>query len=68
MRRLFHLPLSPFSRKIRLVMAEKKLEVDLVEEPVWQKRLEFLKLNAAGKVPVLLIEGKVLSESISIFE
>ncbi|MFL2827321.1 MAG: glutathione S-transferase N-terminal domain-containing protein, partial [Paracoccaceae bacterium] len=30
MRRLFHLPLSPFSRKIRLVMAEKKLEVDLV--------------------------------------
>ena len=68
MRRLFHLPLSPFSRKIRLVMAEKKLEVDLIEEPVWEKRLEFLKLNAAGKVPVLVLDGKIFSESNSIFE
>ena len=68
MNRLFHLPLSPFCRKIRLVMAEKRQEVDLVEEPVWKKRLEFLKLNAAGKVPVLIINGKVLCESTSIFE
>ena len=68
MNRLFHLPLSPFCRKIRLVMAEKRQEVDLVEEPVWKKRLEFLKLNAAGKVPVLILNGKVLCESTSIFE
>ena len=57
------MPLSPFSRKIRLVMAEKKLEVDLIEEPVWEKRLEFLKLNAAGKVPVLVLDGKIFSDN-----
>ena len=32
MRRLYHQPLSPFCRKIRLVLAEKKIEVELVEE------------------------------------
>jgi len=42
MRRLFHMPLSPFSRKIRLVLAEKKIEVELVEERPWEKRMEYL--------------------------
>ena len=32
MRRLYHQPLSPFCRKVRLVLAEKKIEVELVEE------------------------------------
>ena len=68
MRRLYHLPLSPFCRKIRLVLAEKKLEVDLVEETVWERRLEFLKLNPAGKVPVLEIDNLSLADSNAIFE
>ena len=62
--RLFHLPLSPFCRKVRLVLAEKRLDVDLVEERPWEKRLDFVRMNPAGKVPVLVTEdGKVLSES-----
>ena len=53
MRTLFHLPLDPFSRIIRVVMAEKQLEVDLIVEPIWERREAFLSLNPAGTVPVL---------------
>ena len=50
MRCLYHLPLSPFCRKIRLVLSEKKLDADLLEEPVWEKRLDFVRYNAASQV------------------
>lgn len=64
MNRLYHLPLSPFCRKVRLVLAEKKVEVDLVEERPWERRLDFLRMNPAGMVPVLVTSGgSVLSES-----
>lgn len=68
MRRLYHMPLSPFCRKIRLVLAEKKLEVELVEERPWEKRMDFLRQNPAGMVPMLKVDGLVLSESSAIFE
>ena len=69
MHRLYHLPLSPFCRKIRLVLAEKRLQTELVEERPWERRLDFLRLNPAGKVPVLVTPaGEVLSESQAIFE
>ncbi len=68
--RLFHVPpLSPpFCRKVRLSLAEKKLEVELVEERYWEKSAEFLRRNPAGKVPVLKMDGKILSESAAICE
>ena len=68
MRRLYHLPLSPFCRKIRLVLAEKKIEVELVEERPWERRMDFLRLNPAGQVPVLKIDDLVLADSGAIFE
>ena len=68
MRRLYHLPLSPFCRKTRLVLAEKKIEVELVEERPWERRMDFLRMNPAGQVPVLKIDGLVLAESDAIFE
>lgn len=68
MRRLYHQPLSPFCRKIRLALAEKKIEVELVEEPTWERRMDFLRLNPAGKVPVLRIDDLVLADSAAIFE
>jgi len=68
MRRLIHLPLSPFCRKIRLVLAEKKLQVDLIEEPVWERRVELIRLNPAAMVPILKNENLILSESNAIFE
>jgi glutathione S-transferase len=66
--RLYHFPLSPFCRKVRLTLAEKKLEVDLVEERYWEQDPEFLRRNPAGKVPVLKIESKLLAESQAICE
>lgn len=56
MRVLYHLPLDPGSRKIRLALAEKGLEARLEAEQVWDRREAFLRLNPAGEVPVLLEE------------
>ena len=67
-RRLYHFPLSPFCRKVRLTLAEKKLEVELIEERYWEPSPDFLRRNPAGKVPVLRIDNKVLSESQAICE
>jgi len=64
MYRLYHLPLSPFCRKVRLALAEKRIEVDLIEERPWEGRLDFLRMNPAGKVPVLVTDdGLVLADS-----
>jgi glutathione S-transferase len=56
MRCLYHLPLSPACRKVRLALAEKRLPFELQVEPVWEQREEYLALNPAGTVPTL-IEG-----------
>jgi len=63
MNRLFHVPLSPFCRKVRLSLAEKKIEVELVEERYWEQDPDFLRRNPAGKVPVLKMNGLTLAES-----
>ncbi len=68
MNRLYHVPLSPFCRKVRLSLAEKKIEVELVEERYWEQDSDFLRRNPAGKVPVLKLDGKLLSESSAICE
>ncbi|MEO0913230.1 MAG: glutathione S-transferase family protein [Pseudomonadota bacterium] len=68
MRRLYHQPLSPFCRKVRLILAEKKVEVELVEEKFWERRMDFLRLNPAGQVPMLRIDGLVLADSAAICE
>jgi glutathione S-transferase len=57
MDQLFHLPISPACRKVRLALGEKGHEVELVEERDWEGRREFLALNPAGEVPVLLEES-----------
>ena len=66
--RLYHYPLSPFCRKVRLTLAEKKIEVELVEEPYWERTPDFLRRNPAGKVPVLRMDNRLMSESQAICE
>ena len=68
MARLFHVPLSPFCRKVRLSLAEKKVEVELLEERYWEASADFMRRNPAGKVPILQIDGQTLSESAAICE
>ncbi|MEM9710381.1 MAG: glutathione S-transferase family protein [Pseudomonadota bacterium] len=66
--RLYHVPLSPFCRKVRLVLAEKKLDVELIEERYWERDSDFLRRNPAGKVPVLRIDNLTISDSTAITE
>lgn len=68
MHKLYHFPLSPFSRKVRLVMAEKKIEVELIEERYWDQRADFLRLNPGGQVPVLRTDKMTLADSTAIIE
>ena len=68
MARLFHVPLSPFCRKVRLSLAEKKVEVELVEERYWEEDKDFMRRNPAGKVPVLRIDNVTMAESAAICE
>ena len=57
MQTIYHLWLSPFCRKVRIVLHEKKIDFDLKVENVWERRKEFLALNPAGEVPVLVEPG-----------
>ena len=68
MKKLYHFSLSPFCRKIRLIIGEKKLNVELIEEKFWEKRVQFIKINHAGEVPVYLENHLTLSDSNAIFE
>jgi glutathione S-transferase len=69
MRTLFHLPLDPFSRKIRIVLGEKKIEAELAVEQTWERREAFLALNPAGTVPVLREpDGTIIAPSQAIAE
>ena len=68
MARLYHVPLSPFCRKVRLSLAEKKIEVELVEERYWEQDADFLRRNPAAKVPVLRLDGMLMAESAAICE
>src|SRR5829696_5571670 len=69
MRVLYHLTLSPFARKVRVVLAEKNLDFTLKLEKIWERRPEFLALNPAGEVPVLIeSDGTVLAGTEAIVE
>ena len=64
MRTLLHLWLSAPSRIIRIALAEKALDVELKVEKVWERRDEFLSLNPAGDVPVLIEpDGTTLTDA-----
>lgn len=47
---------SPYVRKVRVVMAEKKIDYDFVLENVWGADSKILESNPLGKVPCLVME------------
>src|SRR3546814_11443521 len=63
-------PLCPFSRKVRLVLAEKGVAHELVRELPWQRRDEFVVLNPAVQTPVVVntLNNHVLIDSGAICE
>ena len=48
---------SPYVRKVRIVMAEKKLDYNYVIENVWAADTNIGESNPLGKVPCLVMEG-----------
>jgi len=48
---------SPYARKVRIVMAEKKLDYDFVLEDVWSDQTAIKDSNPLGKIPCLIMEG-----------
>ena len=48
---------SPYVRKVRIVMAEKKLDYQSVQEDVWSADSTIGHSNPLGKVPCLVMEG-----------
>lgn len=55
---LYHSPLCPHSRYVRLVLGELGIAPTLIEERVFERRPAFLALNPAGQTPVM-IEGSL---------
>jgi glutathione S-transferase len=53
---LYHLPFSADCRSVRIAFAEKKIDIKLEVEPVWERRNSFLAKNPEGTVPVLLVD------------
>ena len=51
---LYHHPFCPQSRAVRIALGEYGLFARLIEERVWERRNEFLALNPANTLPVLL--------------
>jgi len=67
---LYQFPLCPFSRKVRLMLAEKAVAHELKRVSPWQQDDEFSDLNPAGETPVLVeaAKGTVLIDSGAICE
>ncbi|MDD4556683.1 MAG: glutathione S-transferase family protein [Alphaproteobacteria bacterium] len=65
---LIHHTTSPFSRKIRLQMSEKKVLFVLKEEEPWNLSEEVYQLNPSGSLPIFLYDGNFISGNYAISE
>lgn len=60
---------SPYGRKARVMLAEKRIDYELVLTDVWDPNSELLKFNPLGKAPCLLLDdGTALYDSPVILE
>ena len=55
---LYQFPLCPFSRKVRLLLAEKGIGYELWRENPWELRDEFARMNPAARTPVIRNDGR----------
>ena len=49
---------SPFVRKVRIVLAEKKIEYDFVIDSPWLAESQVSQFNPLGKIPVLVLDDQ----------
>ncbi|TYC86334.1 glutathione S-transferase family protein [Novosphingobium sp. BW1] len=67
---IFQFPLCPFSRKVRLLMAEKGIAYELQTTRPWEGEDRLFQMNPAGRTPVVQETSKniVLADSRAICE
>lgn len=65
---LIHHPVSPHSRKIRILMSEKRMLFVLKEEEPWKLSPDVFKLNPAGELPIFLYDGNIVVGNYAITE
>ncbi len=68
MTKLYQYPLDPFCRRIRICVAEFGGELELIEERPWDGRIEFLKMNPTGLVPVMIADDETIVAGIEAVE
>ena len=65
---LIHHSVSPQSRKIRIMMAEKKMLFVLKEEEPWNLSADIRKLNPSGELPIFIFDGNIIAGNYPITE
>lgn len=63
MYRLYYHTICPFSRKVRMVLDEKKLPYELIQEDFWKRRHRFIAMNPSGKIPVLTAKPDIILQN-----
>jgi glutathione S-transferase len=66
--KLYSFKLCPFAHRVRLTLAEKRLDAELVEINLKDKPADFLSISPSGRVPVLVHDAKRIWESAVIME
>jgi len=54
--KLIMTPTSPFARKVRIVLAEKRIECEQVIDSPWEANTRVPDYNPLGMVPVLVLD------------
>lgn len=67
---LYHHPVCPLSRQIRVFLKEFDAEFTMVKEDYWLRRKEFVEINPSGNLPVIEIDkfSPILVGNYSIIE
>ena len=54
MYKLYYMSMCAASRAAKIILNEKKIKYHSINEPIWQRRIEFLKINPEGELPVII--------------
>ena len=68
MKLLYHHPICPLSRVIRITLNEKNIEYRMISENFWERSPALAKLNPAVEVPVFVDNHNIFCDVIAIAE
>lgn len=69
MRILYHFELCPFSRQVRILLAEKQVKFELKKENYWEKSELLINYNPSAELPIIKEEnGDVITDIFAIIE